>query len=238
MTFRKDIPAFTFYLLFGSVLIFMLVLKYSNKGFSLYINELHHPILDAFFKHITHLGDGLMLLLFLPIIFFKKSTYGIILHLGALIHLVFVYLGKQVFFHGAPRPMLVFQDLSLHVVEGVKIASYNTFPSGHTATAFLLAALLAQTRPRQPFYQFFPFLLALLVAFSRVYLMQHFLVDVLAGMWIGYFSFFAAKAITLRFPPKWQNFRLNQFLLSKLQLGLVVWKRRIHSDNYRYRRLK
>ncbi|MCH7415083.1 hypothetical protein MM213_16395 [Belliella sp. R4-6] len=152
MTFRKDIPAFTFYLLFSTIVFFLLVLNHSNKAFFLLVNSLHHPILDTFFKNITHLGDGLILLVFLPIIFFKKSAYGLTLSLGALIHFLFILLTKKCLFRGAPRPMLVFENLSLHLVEGVKIAHYNTFPSGHTATAFLIAAILAQTKARHPIF--------------------------------------------------------------------------------------
>lgn len=238
MTFNKDIPAFSFYMLLSSIVIFMILLNYSNEGFSIYINHLHQPISDLFFKYVTHLGDGLMLLLFVPIIFFKKSAYGFILSVGALVHFIFILLGKQVFFHGAPRPMLHFNEMSLHAVEGVKIAFYNTFPSGHTATAFLLAALLAQIKARNPFYQFILFALAFLVAVSRVYLMQHFLLDVLAGMWIGYASYLMSKAIVLKLPFAWLNFRLNQFIYTISISVLVSLGSRIQPKNYRYRRFK
>lgn len=235
---KKEIPAFTFYMLFSSMVIFVILSHYGNEGFSLFINNLHQPILDLFFKHITHLGDGMMLLLFIPIIIFKKSIHGLILSLGALVHFVVILLGKQVLFHGAPRPMLHFNEISLHVVEGVKIAYYNTFPSGHTATAFLIVALLAQIKVKNPFYQFFLFVLAFLVAISRVYLMQHFLLDVWAGMWIGYASYTIAKSIVLKFSPAWLNFRLNQFLYDKFLFVFVLLRRRIQSENYRYRRFK
>ena len=57
-----------------------------------------------------------------------------------------------------------------------------SFPSGHAVTAFALASILSRAYPKgsSAFY-----LLATMVAFSRVYLARHFLSDVVAGAAIG-----------------------------------------------------
>lgn len=217
-TTKNKIPsAFLLYMLLSSVIILILLLSYGNRGFSIYINQLHQPHSDMFFKYMTHLGDGFILLLFIPLIYFKRSVYGLIFSLGALIQLIFISLGKQVFFLGAPRPMTYFHEMSLHVVDGVKIAYFNTFPSGHTATAFFVAAFLSLVNLKGTIHQAIFFVLALMVALSRVYLMQHFLLDVFAGMWIGYASYLMAKFVILKLPSPWLNFRFNQCVKIKLQ---------------------
>ncbi|MGH7411303.1 MAG: phosphatase PAP2 family protein, partial [Candidatus Methylomirabilis sp.] len=57
-----------------------------------------------------------------------------------------------------------------------------SFPSGHSVTAFALASVLSRTYPKGSFAFY---LLASMVAFSRVYLASHFLSDVVAGAAVG-----------------------------------------------------
>jgi membrane-associated phospholipid phosphatase len=75
----------------------------------------------------------------------------------------------------------------LHLVPGVELYHHFSFPSGHTATAFtilLLTGLITKKR----WVSFILVWLACIAGFSRVYLSQHFLEDVLAGSLIGLFS--------------------------------------------------
>jgi undecaprenyl-diphosphatase len=60
--------------------------------------------------------------------------------------------------------------------------STHSFPSGHSATAFACATVLASLAPRWrvPF-----FVLAALIAFSRIYNGVHYPTDVLAGSALG-----------------------------------------------------
>jgi undecaprenyl-diphosphatase len=61
-------------------------------------------------------------------------------------------------------------------------SSAHSFPSGHTATAFASATVLSAYAPRWrvPF-----FVLAVLIAFSRIYDGMHYPTDVLAGAVLG-----------------------------------------------------
>ena len=72
----------------------------------------------------------------------------------------------------------------LNMVEGVDIHSYHSFPSGHTATAFLAAALLIVTIKNKTL-SVLAILVACMVGISRVYLLQHFLIDIYFGSIVG-----------------------------------------------------
>jgi membrane-associated phospholipid phosphatase len=73
----------------------------------------------------------------------------------------------------------------LHRVEGVSIHSLHSFPSGHTQTAFLIFTFLALFCKRTAMAYVLIFTAAL-VSLSRVYLLQHFFVDIWIGSIIGY----------------------------------------------------
>ncbi|WP_431111603.1 phosphatase PAP2 family protein, partial [Winogradskyella poriferorum] len=79
------------------------------------------------------------------------------------------------------RPYLYFKNAGLgdllHLVEGVKIRYVNTFPSGHTATIFYLTSFFALlSRNRTACWVLV--VLGFIVGVSRIYLVQHFFVDV------------------------------------------------------------
>jgi len=58
-----------------------------------------------------------------------------------------------------------------------------SFPSAHTAFAFMMAVLLSRWFPR---YQFIFFIIAGLIGWTRIYLGLHYPTDVIAGALLGY----------------------------------------------------
>ena len=65
-------------------------------------------------------------------------------------------------------------------------SSYNSFPSGHTATAFMTAAMLdKEYEGRSPWFSIGGYTLATLTGVSRVLNNRHWATDVLAGAAIG-----------------------------------------------------
>jgi undecaprenyl-diphosphatase len=71
--------------------------------------------------------------------------------------------------------------------------SNASFPSSHAANAFALAAVFALRRPSvQPWV----WILAAVIAFSRIYLNRHFLSDVVVGAAIGIAAAWAVGRLT------------------------------------------
>lgn len=72
----------------------------------------------------------------------------------------------------------------LHFVPNVDVHSFHSFPSGHTATMFCFAVLLSLLL-RKRWISIVLLVLAVLVGYSRIYLLQHFLMDVAVGAAVG-----------------------------------------------------
>jgi membrane-associated phospholipid phosphatase len=87
------------------------------------------------------------------------------------------------------RPAAFFKDLKQewHYVDGVIINIHQSFPSGHTTTAFAIFTLLMLFAKNRT-WGYVCVTLAWLAGYSRCYLFQHFPVDVLGGAMIGMLS--------------------------------------------------
>ncbi|NNC95073.1 MAG: phosphatase PAP2 family protein [Chitinophagales bacterium] len=153
----------------------------------LWINEHHSPLQDVIFKYGTFLGDGLFVLIIALILAFMNFGKSFLALLTLAIGGGFAQLMKQVFFSNIVRPSKHFADLDLNFVENVTVYSSHSFPSGHTATAFALFCMLSLMFNKSALNIIFIFL-SFLVAYSRIYLVQHFYIDVLIGSLVGVVS--------------------------------------------------
>jgi membrane-associated phospholipid phosphatase len=167
-------------------LLLALPLVMLDKGtVELWLNARHIPFLDSFFRYTTVVGDGITAALF-ALILLTFSYYKTIVYTTAILLNTFLIqgLGKKVLFSHLVRPKNFFpDDVTLNFVENFKTYGYQTFPSGHTGAAFTWLSFLALLLPKK--YGLPLFLVALLVGISRVYLLQHFFVDIYAGSIIG-----------------------------------------------------
>jgi membrane-associated phospholipid phosphatase len=171
---------------------------YKKGAIELIINAYHHPVLDDFFRMITHLGDGLILIIPIILFIFHKYCYLVLLTLSTLIHLVLVHIGKKWIFQGMPRPAEFFKDIPFYEVPGIQLHHWGSFPSGHTTTAFMLASFFYLVLPKKFKIHALLMGIATIVGLSRVYLMQHFLMDIWAGAILGVVSTLAAYFIVLK----------------------------------------
>jgi membrane-associated phospholipid phosphatase len=143
---------------------------------------------DVFFEYLTYLGDGLI---WIPIalFFIWKQRQHLVLLLSTISISTLLAQGiKNYVFTAEPRPTTLITDRSIiHTVPGVELHGFYSFPSGHTTTAtciFLLACLLVPKKWIIPI----GFTYVLLVGYSRVYLAQHFPLDVGGGLLVGSIS--------------------------------------------------
>lgn len=173
----------------GVLLLFVLLLAFPSllipREYSFFwLNFFHCKALDDFFIAYTYVGDGLFSL-FLALLLFvlNNRLLGFRILLAFLISgLIAQVLKKAVHL---PRPMAALgTDTYRHFIDGVTHSGYNSFPSGHTTSAFALA-LLCALHTKHPGFRWLFFFLACMAGYSRIYLGQHFLPDVFVGMLIG-----------------------------------------------------
>ncbi|EKE15387.1 MAG: hypothetical protein ACD_12C00038G0004 [uncultured bacterium] len=158
----------------------------------LILNLPHNFILNSFFGFFAVKGVFLIiwLLIFGYLVFFeekkdKRFIFYFIMSLliSALIFTLMKNLIKR------PRPVskvrsqLTPTDFNrLRLILTDYPTSYS-FPSGHTTISFSVAAILAFFDKKRKKYFY---LIAVIIAFSRVYLGYHYLYDVLAGAFLGW----------------------------------------------------
>lgn len=161
-------------------------LIFLEKGtIELWLNGRHTAFLDTFFRYTTFVGDGIVAAIF-AVILLTFSYYKTIVYTTSILltTLLIQGLGKKVLFPHLVRPKNFFPDeVTLNFVENFKTHGYQTFPSGHTGAGFTWLCFLALMLPKK--YGLPLFLIALLVGISRVYLLQHFFIDIYAGSIIG-----------------------------------------------------
>jgi membrane-associated phospholipid phosphatase len=157
---------------------------------------------DIFFRYWTYMGDGIWWAILLPFVWrFRKSLLPLYIAAFAFSTLL-TQVPKKLIFPEMSRPTKAITDLSqVHTVTGVELHHTNSFPSGHTATAFtffLLAVLFFPHRNTMVI----GFVLAGLTAYSRVYLAQHFPLDLGAGMLAAVLAVFCAVQVQRKFFTK------------------------------------
>lgn len=166
----------------------ILILALGKNGTFQLINGNHNEIADQFFKYFTHYGDGLMWAPLGAYCFFYRRKYFIAVVAAVLISTILAQFLKRVVYPDELRPIgFLSENFPVHIVEGVRMKKVHSFPSGHATTAFAMALIMAYIINNKIWSVILP-LFALLAAYSRVYLAQHFPTDILAGMCIGIVS--------------------------------------------------
>ena len=185
---RKNRPFFLPYL-FALLVMGVLQVLYTQEQLMQWVNSRNSPIADLFFPYVTYMGDGAFFVVICVIMLIYNRRVGFVAFASfALSSLVSLFL-KTVVFPNSPRPLKFFEHSTYeyHLIKGLDIYSYNSFPSGHTTSAFAVFGLLAFLDAKKGRGYFFV-LLGFLTGYSRVYLFQHFVEDVYVGSLVGTIS--------------------------------------------------
>ena len=192
-TYKQTLPFLVPTIVLALILgIMLLVLP--KAELHLILCQPHTAFLDSLVPIITNLVDWLPYLVVLLLLLYRAgwATY---LSSNLLLSTLIVQPIKHLVH--APRPLTWFAenmpDVSLPLVEGVRMNHWLSFPSGHTTTFFVLfftlsIILCAENIKGKNILSFICFLCASFGAYTRIYLSQHFALDIFAGILIAVFS--------------------------------------------------
>ena len=154
-----------------------------------WLQSLHTPILDKIMQLITHLGDMGIIWIILTIVMLlipKTRKSGVIMAAALIVDVILcnVILKNLI---ARVRPY----DVNTAVQVLVAKPKDFSFPSGHTAASFASVTALYLAGEKKLWKP--ALALAILIAFSRMYLYVHYPTDILGGVifgslsaWIGY----------------------------------------------------
>lgn len=175
----------TFFLFFIFLLVTSLpYLFFSKTEIHIFLNAYHSTFFDFIFKYITHIGDGIFICGIGIIFLFINYRYSFVILFTYIFSGLITQIIKRFIFYDVVRPTVLLEKTNLHLIEGVKQLHHYSFPSGHSSTAFALFLCLSFFSKSTLYKSSFLFF-AVMIAFSRVYLSQHFLIDISVGSLIG-----------------------------------------------------
>ena len=183
------VPTLVLALVLGTLLLF-----FPKGELHLLLCQLHMPFLDTIVPIFSDLVDWLPYLVVVLLLFYRAG-WATFLASNLLLSTLIVQPIKHLV--NAPRPLTWFAenmpDVALPLVDGVKMNLWLSFPSGHTTTFFVLffsisIILCTENIRGKNILSFLCFLLATFGAYTRIYLSQHFTLDIFAGILIASFS--------------------------------------------------
>ncbi len=156
------------------------------------------PLLDHAIPWITYLGSHFAVILFILLSFIvtrqRKILRLLLFHYAvqsAVIYSLKFSIQRQ-------RPFHLLPEMSSKIAKGPGEILDPSFPSAHTAMAFMMATILSHWFPRYrvPFY-----ILAGFIGWTRIYMGLHYPTDILAGALLGYGI---SKGLLFVFQKRWR----------------------------------
>jgi undecaprenyl-diphosphatase len=152
-----------------------------------------NPTLDLIMQYVTESGEAVWMLAFAILILIIRKTRRIGVTLMILIVISLLFTGyikcgvdrdrPDFEYGGAPFPVPISQDTFALFCEG----GYNaSFPSGHAARSMIFAIIFGYVlSERFPRGAYLVFIYPAMISLSRIYVLQHYPMDVIGGIVIG-----------------------------------------------------
>jgi len=145
---------------------------------TLWANEHRTFVLDYFFEYATKVAEWPVVVAAIVLAYSKHWKTGLYVAGFYGLEALSVWIIKMAL--REPRPSLEVGIGALQQVNHIVIHQYNSFPSGHTAAAFMGFGFLS-FMTKNPWLQALCAICAACIAYSRMYLGQHYLRDLMAG---------------------------------------------------------
>ena len=168
--------------------------SFDMSVFTFFGEQIQNATMNIVAEFITFFGGSEfvipMAVLGLVLSFFKKTRkFGMSVLFAVLVGTLLTNLVMKPLF-ARPRPYVYYADnplfMSWYEFAGAHIESDKSFPSGHTTAAFEIGVALFLVLNKK-YSWIFPVFSAL-VGLSRIYLMVHYVTDVLGGVLVGTFA--------------------------------------------------
>ena len=187
---------------FGTILLLLLLFLLSpvsgEKSWLMPVNANHPFWLNVFFVNYTFMGDGIFAICLSAvfIFYFKKKEQGTALLVGFLLSEIVVQSLKNIYSFTGP---MVFLEPGQHLFITDTISTdQGNLISGHTAIAFAIATVLILV-VKNSNWQLPLLAMAMLLGYSRIYLAQSYLSEIITGIVVGTVSGIASVYLAYHF---------------------------------------
>jgi len=182
-----------FFLIITSFVYFGVTESFDQSVILFFSENVGNPTLDLFMQYVTESGEAVWMLAFAILILIIRKTRRIGITLMILIVLSLLLTGyikcgvdrdrPDFEYDGAPFPVPISQDTFALFCDG----GYNaSFPSGHAARSMIFAIIFGYVlSERFPRGAYLVFLYPVMISLSRIYVLQHYPMDVIGGAIIG-----------------------------------------------------
>ena len=182
-----------FFLIITALVHFGITESFDQNIISFFSENIGNPSLDLFMQSVTESGEVLWMLAFgiLMLIIRKTRRIGITLMILIVISTLLTGYIKcgvdrdrpDFDYEAAPFPVPISKDTFALFCEGGFDAS---FPSGHAARSMIFGIILGYAlSERFPRGAYLMFLYPVMISLSRVYVLEHYPMDVIGGSIIG-----------------------------------------------------